>query len=88
MSALLEGELSSDGGCVYVGDYLVVWPDDVWLTLGADGVPTVMEDDQSFGRIGTTIRLGGGEWPRDQLPEAARRCDGMVWLASEVIEPE
>ncbi len=94
MAALLTGVLENRAGCLYVtmgdggGSYLVIWPATVSLGLDALGTPTLFEEGRSLGKVGDTLRVGGGEFDRSALPPEAGRCPGLVWLASEMVQPE
>ncbi len=91
MTALLQGELVLDNGCLRVHDVLVLWPHGYsWKTEG-EGILIIDDKGQIAGWVGEQIKLGGGEVPAyfaeekigQPLPDS---CPGPYWLAGEVVE--
>jgi len=98
MTALLEGELSLEDGCLRVSDrgydnYLLVWPYGFSLNTDENGVIQVIDDKgQPVARVGDKVKIGGGECVKPckgisnysaQLP--SDRCSGPYWIVGEVI---
>ena len=90
-AALLTGTVVARNGCLYVmpeagSEYLVVWPDDLRLVIDPVGVPLIMNGSTEVARVGSVVRIGGGERAPD-LP-GIPDCPGPVWDGSEVVPPE
>jgi hypothetical protein len=92
---ITEGRWADTGGCLgldgAVVDYVVLLPEG-W-TATATGISAA--DGRYAGRLGDTVRLGGGRLASGS--EAARLSDGPVptacegpayWLVSELAPPE
>jgi len=98
MTALLEGELALDNGCLRVSDrgydnYLLVWPYGFSLNTDENGVIQVRDDKgQPVARVGDKVKIGGGECVKPckgisnysaQLPSDI--CSGPYWIVGEVV---
>ncbi|HEX2095338.1 MAG TPA: hypothetical protein VHG28_23280 [Longimicrobiaceae bacterium] len=96
-SALLEGTLLLDGGCLRVRaseggtSYLVVWPPQAELNASSGTVRVLDSHSRVAAQAGGPIRLGGGEVDssvpvlralRTPLPTG---CPGPLWLASSIV---
>ena len=95
MTALLEGELVLEDGCLRVDDYydnyLLVWPYGFSLSTGDGKVIQVIDDtDQPVARVGDKIKLGGGEMSSERIAQysvelPSARCSGPYWIVGEVL---
>jgi len=88
-TALLQGTLQEEGGCLYVQPtegprYFVVWPDTSYLAI-QDSVPTIMSDGMPYGQVGGEVRVGGGE-ASSMEARPPSRCAGPVWMGYS-LEP-
>jgi len=78
MTALLDGPLSLDTGCVGIGDYTLSFPagmaewDGSTLTIGS-----------STYQIGDNLAVGGGESAGNPiLQEISDECGDELWIVS------
>ncbi len=95
MTALLEGKLALEDGCLRVSDrgydnYLLVWPYGFSLSTEG-GVIQIMDDtDRPIVRVGDELKVGGGEIPDERIAKYSAelpsdRCPGPYWIVGEVI---
>jgi hypothetical protein len=97
MTALLEGELSLEDGCLRVSDrgydnYLLVWPYGFSLSTEGGVIQIIDDTGQPIADVGGRVKIGGGECAKPcegiakysaQLP--SDRCSGPYWIVGEVI---
>jgi hypothetical protein len=98
MEALAEGPLSLIDGCLRVGTpgyedpgFLVLWPAVASVHMAEAGIIEVLDGNQQVvGRVGETIRLGGGAMESQATMELWERmitglpiagCPGPYWVA-------
>ncbi len=60
MLALLTGTLELKDGYLYVGDALIIWQTDYFLTERDGAIEVLDRDGQVVGRVGEEISMGGG----------------------------
>ena len=100
MEALVEGKLMRVEGCLRIGladtpdeSFLVLWPASVSLLVAPDGRIEVLDSDgRVVGRVGETIRLGGGAmedpasvgfWHAQISYMPIMGCPGPYWVAGQ-----
>lgn len=88
MTALLAGELKHVGGCLGVGETVVIWPHGTSVESTEPVVISIPGDGNA--RLGHTVEIGGGEirGPGESAPAEVAgmtlpaSCAGhAVWLA-------
>lgn len=91
MTALLEGQLIEENGCLRVASSdsvnsrLIIWQPDYFLTLNGEQIEVLNREGQVPARLGEPISLGGGEVQlsnyvgqlRQPIPTA---CEGPYFL--------
>lgn len=100
MTALLEGELVLEDGCLRVDDdydnYLLVWPYGFSLSTGGGEVIQIIDDTgQPIARVGDRVKVGGGECvkPCEHIAQYSAElpsdhCSGPYWIVGEVISSD
>jgi hypothetical protein len=89
-AALFEGTLVEEDGCILAdGGGAVVWPLGSWLSID-QGEPIVHVSWREV-RMGERVRLGGGEYSRDELAGVAAgaaetRCPGPFFLTRGIAD--
>jgi hypothetical protein len=99
MTALLEGELVLEDGCLRVNydddydNYLLVWPYGFSLSTEGDVIQVIDDTGQPIARVGDRVKIGGGECIKPcehiakysaELPSS--RCSGPYWIVGVVGE--
>lgn len=95
-TALLEGTLVDDDGCLWIEDdvfrWLVLWPSG--SSAVEDNGQVVVRSDGNRAAVGTQVSAGGGEYRQDnynfvveligeQIPNRCR-ASGLYWLGYDV----
>jgi len=92
MTALLEGELVLEDGCLRVDNYLLVWPYGFSLSTGGEVIQVIDDTGQPIARVGDRVKVGGGECvkPCEHIAQYSAElpsdhCSGPYWIVGEVI---
>ena len=92
LAALAQGVLADDGGCLRVGDKLLVFPPDQYEVVREGEIVLVRDlligdSEPTVWHVGTNVTVGGGtvpdgrSIPHEPLPE---HCDGPYWLVGGI----
>jgi hypothetical protein len=90
MMALAVGPLEVKDGCLRVGDHLVIWQPDYFLSDNHGTVEIIDRSGKMVARVGEETKMNGGEIPlSDELTRQLRtsvpyRCAGPYWMMGEI----
>lgn len=93
MTGEITGPLGEANGCIYIGDYLVIWPPH-YAADKEDGQIRILDNTgQVLATVGDEVYMGGGESPSlefisipaDLSQQIPPQCLGPYWISAGIL---